>query len=177
MDKEETADVAGKQHAEGSGKSLVATPMIAYAYHAEESTILAREVALSGSPRWEIEDEFLGPLSAIHGIVGASGEDGEEVLPPLSQGEAVRAIVGDTATSGKEGQHERGTDGKATPSTLSDDADDAGTVGPGIDKRQGRGGLGMKKRMNSKDGESEEQETHDEGHDAKRKPRKSARLA
>ena len=134
-------------------------------------------IARAGSPLWDIEDECAGPSSAVSGIVGLIGEDGEEGPPPLSQGKAIGVIVRDAATPGAEAGHEEGTGGKATPSTLSDDADDAGAVGPDAEKRPRIGGFGAKKRMNSKDGDPDGQETQDEGHDAKRKPRKSARLA
>ena len=134
-------------------------------------------IARTGSPLWDIEDECAGPSSAVSGIVGLIGEDGEEGPPPLSQGKAIGVIVRDAATPGAEAGHEEGTGGKATPSTLSDDGDDVSIVGPGAERRQGRGNIGSKKRTNSKDGDSEEHGVHDEGHDTKRKPRKSARLA
>ena len=141
-------------------------------YYPQGPTVATR----ASSPPWDIEDECAGPSSAIGGVGGLIGEDSEEGPPPLSQEKVVGVIVSDTAKPGIEVGHEGGTGGKATPSTLSDDAEDAGTVGSDAEKRQGRGSIGTKKRRNSKDGDSEEHEARDEGHDTKRKPRKSARL-
>lgn len=177
MDHEEIVDVAGKQPPGNSGKLLVMTLKSIATYTVQGRPVATSGVARAGSLPWDIEDEFAGSSSAVRGIMGACGEDSEDGPPPLSQGEALGAIVSDSATSGKGVQHEGGTGGKTTPSTLSDDADDAGAVGPDAEKRPRIGGFGAKKRMNSKDGDPDGQETQDEGHDAKRKPRKSARLA
>ena len=116
----------------------------------------------------------MGPSQAERGVVVVIDEDDQEGPPPLSQ---ARTIVTETETSGLEGQHEGNVGGKSTPSTLSDDADDVIAAELGLGKRQGRGSTGTKKRPQSREGESEEQDMWDEGHDTKRKPRKSARLA
>ena len=131
----------------------------------------------ASSPPWDLEGECAGPSSTVGGAGGLIGEDGEEGPPLLSQVKAVGSIASDTAKPGTEIGHEGGTGGKATPSTLSDDVEDAGTVGSDAEKRQGTSSIGAKKRRNSKDGDSEEHEARDEGQDTKRKPRKSARLA
>ena len=68
-------------------------------------------------------------------------------------------------------------EGKGTPSTLSDDADDGEIATAEATPRQTRGGNAAKKRPGSKGVESEGHETSEDGQDAKRKPRKSARLA
>ena len=68
-------------------------------------------------------------------------------------------------------------EGKGTPSTLSDDADDGGIATAEAGPRQTCGGNAAKKRPGSKGIDSEGHETSEDGQDAKRKPRKSARLA
>lgn len=148
-----------------------------FTYFARRPTTVVGGTARAGSPRWDIEDECAGPSYVGHGVVDVIGEDDEMGPLPLSQGKGARAVVAETEAPGSETRHDGNAGGKSTPSTLSDDADDVIATELGLGKRSGRGGSSTKKRPQSRGGDSEEQETCEDGQDTKRKPRKSARLA
>ena len=151
--------------------------------HVKAFTYFARQpmrvggTARTGTPRWDIEDDCAGPSYVVRGVVDVIGEDDEIGPLPLSQGKVAEAIVTESGAPGSEARQDGNVGGKSTPSTLSDDADDVTGAEVGLGRRQGRSGSSTKKRPQSRGGDSEEQETYEDGHDTKRKPRKSARLA
>lgn len=128
------------------------------------------------SPLWDIEEASGEPSTTA--AVGRH-EPGEEKggLPPLVQSEVVKVEPG--GADGRELvlQSNNVLGGKSTPSTLSDSPDEERAGEEVSGKLLGQSGVTSKKRVGSKGRESEDQETSEEGQDAKRKPRKSARLA
>ena len=130
------------------------------------------------SPPWDIEESVTGSSTLGVGQSELPGNDvGGGLPPPLSQLKASRSTLVEGGSPEMGYQLVGGSDRKSTPSTLSDDVDDITALDIGQPKRQGRAGTNARKRLNSKGGESEDHETSEEGHDAKRRPRKPARLA
>ena len=129
------------------------------------------------SPPWDIEEPVAGSSTIVVGQSEHPGDDVNGGPPPLSQLKAGSSTVVEGGPPEMGDQPVGGPDRKSTPSTLSDDAEDTTVLDIGPAKRQGRVGANTRKRLNSKGGDSEDRETSEEGQDAKRRPRKSARLA
>ena len=49
--------------------------------------------ARTGTPRWDIEDDYAGPSYVVRGVVDVIGEDDEIGPLPLSQGKVAEEIV------------------------------------------------------------------------------------
>ena len=127
------------------------------------------------SPPWDIEDNVDGSSTVMAGPSEPLGDGLGESAPPLAQmnSACLAAVEAGTPETG-----DQPTDDpirKSTPSTLSDDADDTAVSEVGLVKRQGR--ANTRKRPISKGADSEDREMSEEGHDSRRRSRKSARLA
>ena len=131
----------------------------------------------SESPPWEIEGEHGGSPFINRDETGTHLEGCETGPPPPSQTAVADSGITDPTPRSPELEPVENVDGKGTPSTLSDDVDDGGADTAGATPRRARGGNVAKKRLGSKGVESEGHDTSEEGQDARRRPRKSARLA
>ena len=136
---------------------------------------VANEVDRPESPPWNMDGDCFILSPADRGADHNHDDDGEGRPPPLSQAKALRLEEEEAVGLGTEARAPEVVAGKSTPSTMSDDAED--DAGSGASKRQDRAGGKSKKRTIPKGVEAEEQEMSEEGHDSRRKPRKSARLA